>query len=523
MKGCVNMSASWSQKDAKKKTIPSFVEKARALRPVLNHREVTPVTAVLPQGAVSVNEFSSFGFGRGDHGVLDFGSHYVGFLTLHLDSRGGPADAPAFLKVKMCEYARELEENSADYHGWLGKGWLQEEWIHVDEFPAVISLPRRYALRYLKIEVLDTSLNYQLVVKGVTLDAVTSAPDTPIAPLDTDDELLQKIDEVGIRTLRDCMQEVFEDGPKRDRRLWIGDLRLQAMTNGVTFRNFDLVKRCLYLFAGMTRKDGVVGSCLYAEPRMVVDNIFLLDYSLFFVETLLDYYDTSGDGETFRELAPTAIFQLDTALAYLGKDGIVEPEERYACFIDWKDGLDKRTPMHGVLLHSLRCGVRLCQALGESALAEKYARYYEQGKAAALRVLWDEERELFVSGPDRQISWASQIWMCLAGAVEGDRAARLLERAEQSDQILGMATPYLFHHYVQALLECGRRDEAIRQIKRYWGGMVEAGADTFWELYNPEDPFESPYGSCMVNSYCHAWSCTPSFLLRKWHCPDADS
>ena len=28
---------------------------------------------------------------------------------------------------------------------------------------------------------------------------------------------------------------------------WLGDLRLQALANYGTFRNFDLVKRCLYL------------------------------------------------------------------------------------------------------------------------------------------------------------------------------------------------------------------------------------------------------------------------------------
>ena len=48
-----------------------------------------------------------------------------------------------------------------------------------------------------------------------------------------------------------------------------------------------------------------------------------------------------------------------------------------------------------------------------------------------------------------------------------------------------------------------------------WGGMLDQGADTFWELYNPENPTESPYGSDMVNSYCHAWSCTPTYILRE--------
>jgi len=509
------MSISWSQRDIKKKAIKPYVNKACALRPILKQKEVSPKNAKLLQNEVSLGDFKQYEFGRGDYAVLDFGSHYVGYLTLHLDVQGGPADAPAFFKIKMCEHHRELEEDSADYKGWLGKGWLQEEWFHIDEFPAVLRLPRRYALRYLKFEMLDTSPNFRVMVNQVILETVTSAPDTKIEPLNTNDTLLKKIDEVSIRTLRDCMQDVFEDGPKRDRRIWLGDLRLQAMVNAVTFRNFNLVKRCLYLFAGLIRDDGVVGSCLYAEPRLIVDNIFLLDYSLFFVSTLLDYYHASGDVETVRELVPTAVRQLDAAKEYLQPDGIVEPEGRYSCFIDWKEGLHKQAAMHGVWLYSLRCGEQLSRDLGEQDLAERFALEYEQGKQAALQILWDEDKKFFVSGVDSQISWASQIWMCLAGAIEGQQAADLLKRTKQTEDILGMVTPYLVHHYVEALMKCGQQEQAIAEIKHYWGGMIEAGADTFWELYNPEDPLESPYGSSMVNSYCHAWSCTPSYLLRR--------
>lgn len=32
-----------------------------------------------------------------------------------------------------------------------------------------------------------------------------------------------------------------------------------------------------------------------------------------------------------------------------------------------------------------------------------------------------------------------------------------------------MNTPYLRHHFVAALLQCGLRDEAIAEIKAYWG------------------------------------------------------
>ena len=56
-------------------------------------------------------------------------------------------------------------------------------------------------------------------------------------------------------------------------------------------------------------------------------------------------------------------------------------------------------------------------------------------------------------------------------------------------------------------------------MKGYWGEMVRDGADTFYELYDPEDRYASPYGSRIVNSFCHAWSSTPSYFIRKYLAP----
>ena len=72
------------------------------------------------------------------------------------------------------------------------------------------------------------------------------------------------------------------------------------------------------------------------------------------------------------------------------------------------------------------------------------------------------------------------------------------------------------HHYVvEALLAAGLREEAWRHVRSYWGDMIRKGADTFWEVYVPEDEHASPYKSHLMNSYCHAWSCTPTYLLRR--------
>ena len=88
---------------------------------------------------------------------------------------------------------------------------------------------------------------------------MTSAKGTP-QPLRAGlSEKLKKIDAVSLATLRDCMQTTFEDGPRRDRRLWIGDMRLQALASYKTFPNFELVKRCLYLLAAFPAKTGSCG------------------------------------------------------------------------------------------------------------------------------------------------------------------------------------------------------------------------------------------------------------------------
>lgn len=106
--------------------------------------------------------------------------------------------------------------------------------------------------------------------------------------------------------------------------------------------------------------------------------------------------------------------------------------------------------------------------------------------------------------------------MVLGEAVEDSAAQQLMDRVENQDNAEGMVTPYMYHNYIDALLHVGEKNKALQKLEIYWGGMVRLGADTFWELYNPENADESPYGGTIVNSYCHAWSCGPAYFLRKY-------
>lgn len=182
------------------------------------------------EAALSLENLSSFGMKRDDSLILDFGEHCVGSFSVNISSVGSPMDAPLYMRVRFGEIPAELAGNFSSYEGWLSKSWIQEEYIHLDELPAKLSLPRRYSFRYVEIKVLDTSPKWQAVFENPEVVKETSADYRNLKEIFVEEEL-KKIYDVSVKTLAECMQDVFEDGPKRDRRLWIGDLRLQTLAN----------------------------------------------------------------------------------------------------------------------------------------------------------------------------------------------------------------------------------------------------------------------------------------------------
>lgn len=505
-----------------------FEKKADLLKPELNYKDVPAVEVISVERREDdydkhilggINYLQEHPMKRGDKVCLDFGKHCVGYLNFRVLTVGNPPDNPAHIKLKFGETLCEIVEPFEEYKGNISSSWLQEEYMFIDIFPATIEMPRRYAFRYVEFEVLDTSWQYSIVLQDIVCSSVSSADRSKISAIKCKDERLCKIDEIAINTLEGCMQDVFEDGPKRDRRLWIGDFRLQALTNYETFHDLKLVKRCLYLFAAVPLESGKIGACLYVKPKVIVDTaIHLFDYSLFFVFCLFDYYQASQDYETVNELWNIAYNQILLAEKELDKNALIkdQPENWWWCFVDWNEALNKQASAQAIYI----VAIRKMKLLAEKFQKTKEMLYLEQllekCTEAALKFLWNSEQQVFVSGEEQQVSWASQIWFAIAGVFSKEQNRKLLEHIEEINPRIRMNTPYMNHCYVEALVEAGMMEKAKEHIKWYWGGMVDAGADCFWEVYNPDSPKLSAYGNSVINSYCHAWSCTPSYFIRKY-------
>ncbi|HEY3376533.1 MAG TPA: sugar hydrolase [Armatimonadota bacterium] len=501
-----------------------WLQQAQTLLPQLTERLFSPTSLVEPcadsdafqgwrlQQIAPAAELVNRWMSGGDSVVLDFGEHLVGHLafSVHLS---GTQNAPVRLQFIFGETPAEVAEPFDPYRGNLSRAWLQDEVINLDELPHAMQLPRRYAFRYLRIVRADTEDDFLIQLRDISCHALTAASfELPVQPTPA---AFADIDRVSLRTLRNCMQTVFEDGPKRDRRLWLGDLRLMAQTNYLTFRNFALVKRCLYLFAGTAGEDGMVAGSVYERPRPLYGNS-LLTFACLFAPTLLDYAQASGDWELARELWPVARRQIDFALQYVQSDQLFIDPGTWWIFFDWCEALDNQASMHACIIYSLRALVVLADNLGlPQEVAALQARIVQLVDAART-LLWDEEQGFFISGVQRQCSWSSQVWMVLAGVLTPAEAAPLLQRMLAQPDLVRPNGPYLYHHVMEALLSVGLVSEAQALLQEYWGGMLARGATTFWEVFNPADDRLSPYANHLVNSYCHAWSSTPSYLMRKY-------
>lgn len=298
-----------------------------------------------------------------DEIVIDFGNHYTGYLHFELEGTAEHIpDSPTNIAFSFAEMPIELAETAEENPRSLSLGWLQNDFKTIVFMPYKGSLERRYSFRYLKLKRTD-SVKFPIKITALYIDAVSAVKLTDSLNFESADRELAEIDRICVNTLKECEQEVFEDGPKRDRRLWIGDLRLQALVDYHTFRNTDLIKRCIYLFAEHRNEHGLIASCVFPDTPPYVDKWFYLDYSLCFALCLADYFENTGERALPDELYDVALYQLEyTDRAFDRTLGKINAQ----FFID-HGNYDRSTAALGYFAYVLHSMTALSEKLGRPA------------------------------------------------------------------------------------------------------------------------------------------------------------
>jgi hypothetical protein len=89
-----------------------------------------------------------------------------------------------------------------------------------------------------------------------------------------------------------------------------------------------------------------------------------------------------------------------------------------------------------------------------------------------------------------------------------------------NDSIQKITTPYMHFYELEALCSMGEQSYVLKQMRSYWGEMLQLGATTFWEEYDPSRSgaeHYAMYGRKFGKSLCHAWGASPIYLLGKYY------
>jgi hypothetical protein len=335
-------------------------------------------------------------------------------------------------------------------------------------------------------------------------------PAAQVGSFESSDSRLNRIWATAAYTAHLSMQDSILDGIKRDRGRWIGDDEVIDRVVADVYGDSRLVK------AGL---EDAIGS----EP--VTEHVNgLPGYSAWWVVNEAEYVRRWGDvqqllgvKDRLLELLPRMERELDARNVYAAVSG-AKP------FVDWANGLDADSPearraTHFEYLLAFRQAAWLLRQAGDETDAVKYDARADSMAEAAQTYLKDESG---VFG-DR---WQTNAIAVLAGAAEGtaEREAvwRVLRRTVTGRKPCDVITPYYGSYLLSAMAELGHRREALDWMRAYWGGMLDAGATSFWEAWDPAWAGGDPHAHLEADdkvgynaSLAHGWASGPAAWLME--------
>ena len=98
----------------------------------------------------------------------------------------------------------------------------------------------------------------------------------------------------------------------------------------------------------------------------------------------------------------------------------------------------------------------------------------------------------------------------------------VLKNVRQDYPEAQVVSPYYNYYVVTAMAETGHRLEALQWLRKYWGGMLDEGATSFWEAYDLRWPKKNYHVSLQADgtsgffvSLAHGWSSGPTAWLME--------
>ena len=353
--------------------------------------------------------------------------------------------------------------------------------------------------RFVRLDLLTDDMLVNL--KEVT--AILRYRDIPYeGSFNCSDQRLNDIWMTGAYTVHLNMQEYIWDGIKRDRLIWLGDMHPETSTISYVFGEDESVYSSLDL----------------AVKQYPLPNYFngMSAYSMWYLIMQYDWYMHFGNIDFLRkhgDYIKGLVDLIDTKVDAEGND-----ELGGGRFLDWPSSPNEKGVHSGyraLIVWAMNDAAKLCRIRGDGT-QDKMA------EASVARL----NRKIV---PSNNLKQAEGL-MAIAGLKSAEDAAKaILEGGPK-----GFSTFYGYY-MLQALAMDGKYAEALDIISKFWGGMLDLGATTFWEDFNLDwvdnvgriDEFvpagkkdiHGDFGAYCYpgfrHSFCHGWASGPTAWMSQ--------
>lgn len=423
---------------------------------------------------------------------------------------------------------------------------------HVDEDGRLVPLGQHVGLRYVcqggdeeRFEGLDVIgtrfLNASIRTPGDAIPELSVAirdrhrPRPAGASFACSDPDLQRIFEIGLRTVDLSALDAYVDCPTREQRAWTGDSVVHQSVDLVTNPDWSMPRWHPQL-AATARTDGMLAMAA-ASDFAQDDRFFVPDWSLHWVRSVHNLHRYTGDRPLVAELLPVAERALRWFESYLAEDGLLEWVDGWL-LLDWSSvySTGKSSILNALWARALGDFAEMARWLDNPGAA-CWAEARRAGVAEAFDLFWDEARGRYIDHvhdgrPQRAASQAANAAALAARIVPDDRHARIVDTITDRSSLIQHAwymdtvtvegqqsgAMYLaigypepdwdverqmvesepFFRYVvhDALAVAGRADLVVEGC-RDWMRFVDRGETTWPECW-------------AGGTRCHGWSATPT-------------
>lgn len=339
-------------------------------------------------------------------------------------------------------------------------------------------------------------------------------PFTQRAYFNCNDLLLNRIWAACCETLKPCITDVFTDCPWRERSFWVNDLVVENITSLQAFGCEKVHKRAFQMAFSEVLEEGILpGVCPCPEN---LDHFVLVPTSLFIIIMLKDYLMYSGDRELIKESWPYIISILETFNKWEDKHGFILPPGKYRNFFDWgfeANGIsfnNKKTSLLNYLyIMAMKSTIKLAKFAGKRINNAKYENNIKKISGNLEKYFFKENGKRLADWlendvPSTHSSQLAHAFALLSGEYSQDKRKSLEDAL--SDNNLLMPELYLHYFIFHAMLLCGKEEEGLERIRKYWGAIVNTGSPTIWEAGVYKCGKEAFGGD---GSLCHGFSTSP--------------